>query len=259
MATIAYGHRIGIRVSEAGALERAAGCLPPGWKPAASPVVDCMYSLVVGGESANVRRFNILYRGSARLERSHDLDSVYEVLTGDLKLHVAAASPSRVFVHAGVVGWRGRAIVLPGRTYAGKSTLVAALVQAGATYYSDEYAVFDRRGRVHPFPSALSLRARPGDSPGSIPTLTPHLAVGRRPLPVALVALTHYQPGAQWRSHALTPGRALLAMMESTVPVRDRPEATLETLKEVVTRATVIQGVRGEVEGAVERILSHNA
>jgi hypothetical protein len=29
---------------------------------------------------------------------------------------------------------------------------VAELVRAGATYYSDEFAVLDSRGRVHPFP-----------------------------------------------------------------------------------------------------------
>ena len=43
-----------------------------------------------------------------------------------------------------IVTWgRGRAIVIPGRTFSGKSTLVAELVRAGATYYSDEYAVED--------------------------------------------------------------------------------------------------------------------
>lgn len=255
LATIAYGHRIGIRVTDADALERVKECLPPGWKPAARPEVDCMYSLVVGGAGPRVKRFNVLYLGTQRLARSHDLESVYEKLKEDLKLHVAASAPSRVFVHAGVVGWRGQAIVLPGRTYAGKSTLVAALVRAGATYYSDEYAVFDERGRVHPFAQPLSLRSRPGEPNGRVLTEPSELPVGKRPLPVRLVALTHYQPGARWRSHALSPGKALLALMESTVPVRHRPEATLKTLREIVTHAPVIKGVRGEVEEAVERLL----
>lgn len=256
VAAIAYGHRIGIRVSEAGALERVMACLPPGWKPAARPEVDCMYSLVVGGAGPKVRRFNLLYRATQRLARSHDLDEVYATLEEDLKLHVAAAAPSRVFLHAGVVGWRGRAIVLPGRSYAGKSTLVAALVRAGATYYSDEYAVFDGRGRVHPFARALKLRARPGESAARPSEEPSELLVGKRPLPVRLVALTHYQPGARWQSQVLSPGQALLALMESSVPVRHRPEATLKTLREIVTRAPVIKGVRGEVEEAVERLLS---
>ena len=253
MATITYGHRIGIRVSEPGALQRALACLPPGWKAAARPKVDCMYSLMVGGTRGKVRKFNLLYRGAERIARSHDLDSVYETLEEDLKLHVAAAAPSRVFLHAGVVGWRGEAIVLPGRTYAGKSTLVAALVRAGATYYSDEYAVFDHRGRVHPFGRALKLRPRPGEAVGKASEHA--LPVGTRPLPVRLVALTQYQPGAHWQSETLSPGQAVLALMESTVPVRQRPEATLKTLREIVTKAPVIRGVRGEVEEAVEQLL----
>lgn len=255
MAAITYGHRIGIRVSDESALERATACLPPGWKAAANPVVECMYSLVVGGASGRVKRFSLLYRGAERLARSHDLESVFGVLEEDLKLHVAASSPSRVFVHAGVVGWRGGAIVLPGRTFAGKSTLVDAMVRAGATYYSDEYAVFDARGRVHPFARALKLRAR-ADAPGAPTVEKAPASPGRRPLPVRLVALTHYQAGARWESQTLTPGQALLALMENTVPVRHRPEATLKTLREVVTHAPVIQGVRGEVEEAVARLLS---
>jgi hypothetical protein len=159
-----------------------------------------------------------------------------------------------VFVHAGVVGWQGGAIVLPGRSFAGKSTLVDALVRAGARYYSDEYAVLDERGRVHPFARALKLRARPGETRER--AAAPVLPAGTRPLPVRLVALTHYQAGARWRSQSLSAGQALLALMESTVPVRHRPEATLKTLREVVTRATVIKGVRGEVEEAVEKLLS---
>ena len=255
MAAIAYGHRIGIRVTDAAALERASACLPPGWKKAARPVVDCMYSLVVGAKAARVKRFSLLYRGAERLARTHDLGSVFETLEEDLKMHVAASAPARVFVHAGVVGWRGGAIVLPGRTYAGKSTLVDALVKAGATYYSDEFAVLDARGRVHPYARPLVLRPRAGEVAAVAASPSAETRAGKKPLPVRLVALTHYQPGARWQPRPLTPGRAVLALMESTVPVRTRPAATLEALREVVTHAPVIESARGEVEEAVERLL----
>jgi len=254
VAAISYGHRVGVRVSDPVALKRVAACMPPGWKRAARPEVQSLYSLVVGANGGKVKRFNILYRGAERIARTHDLDSVYETLQEDLKIHVAAAAPKRVFVHAGVVGWRGKAIVLPGRSFAGKSTLVAALVRAGATYYSDEYAVLDERGRVHPYARPLVLRARRGEEAARVVMLPPR-AAGKRPLPVGLVALTHYKADARWRSKELTPGQAMLALMENTVPVRHRPEAVLKTLREVVTRAPVIKGVRGEVEEAVEKLL----
>ncbi len=213
-----------------------------------------MYSLVVGDATGKVKKFHILYRGSERLARSHDFESVVATLEEDLKLHIAAFAEGRVFLHAGAVGWRGRAIILPGRTYAGKSTLVDALVRAGATYYSDEYAVLDERGRVHPYARPLKLRARRGEATAR--TAGQPASVGTRPLPVGLVALTRYEPGAEWQAQALSPGEALLALMESAVPVRNRPGATLQALKAVVTNAPVVRGVRGEVEQAVEAVLS---
>ena len=40
-----------------------------------------------------------------------------------------------------------------------------ALLRAGATYYSDEYALLDESGRVHPFARKLSLRQPDGARP----------------------------------------------------------------------------------------------
>ena len=45
---------------------------------------------------------------------------------------------------------------LPGSSFTGKTTLVAALVRAGATYYSDEYAVLDERRARASLPEPLS-------------------------------------------------------------------------------------------------------
>ena len=42
------------------------------------------------------------------------------------------------------------------------------LVRAGATYYSDEYAVFDSRGRVHPFAQQLAQRLGDGADEGEV-------------------------------------------------------------------------------------------
>ena len=157
----------------------------------------------------------------------------------------------RLFVHAGVVGWRGRAIVIPGASLSGKSSLVAALVRAGATYYSDysdEYAVFDARGRVHPFPTALSIR----DGTNGKPRRCAVEALGGRsgvaPLPVGLVVITTYRAGAAWRGRPLSPGRAMLELLRHTVPARRRPRSAIATLRTVAASATVLKGVRGEAE-----------
>src|SRR5439155_21927898 len=153
-----YGLRIGIRVNDPAVLAQLPDHLPPGWKPAQSPIVDRLYSLRVGGagHSATIRRFNMLYVGAGRLARTAEIDELFEPLENDLQMIVAEWARRRVFVHAGVVGWKGHAILIPGRSFSGKTTLTTALVRAGATYDSDEYAVLDDQGRVHPFPRSLS-------------------------------------------------------------------------------------------------------
>jgi len=155
-----YGVRIGIRSNEPAALDRVCRHLPSEWESTSLSIVDRVYSILIGGKGprANVRRLNLLYGDHVQLARSLDLDLVFETFESDLRLFVAELAKHRVFVHAGVVGWKGKAIVIPGRSYSGKSTLVAELVRAGATYYSDEYAVLDSRGRVHPFYKPLELR-----------------------------------------------------------------------------------------------------
>jgi hypothetical protein len=258
IAFVSHGLRIGVRVNEPALLPRILPLLPPGWRRSRSAVVEHLYSLRSGGpaRAANVRRFNMLYSGPARIGRTTDLDELWGTLESDLQLYVAQMATRKVFVHAGVVGWRGRAIVLPGTSMSGKSTLVAALVRAGATYYSDEYAVFDVQGRVHPYPRLLSLRGRDGEPARRCPPEVFGGRAGSRPLPVGLIAVTHYRPGARWRPRPLTPGPAALALLANTVPARSRPAAALATLQQVVTQATALKGWRGEAEAAVEAILN---
>ena len=132
----AYGTRVGVRVNQADVLERLEPLFPPGSKPARSRVVDRLYSLRVGSNrpssSSRICWYNLLYAKTQRISRTTDLDDLLQVLASDMRLFVAETSETRVFIHAGVVGWRGRAIVLPGKTFSGKSTLVAGLVKAGA-------------------------------------------------------------------------------------------------------------------------------
>src|SRR5262249_15179119 len=128
-----FGVRVGIRVSGSNCLDAVADCLPPGSTRVRLPYVDRLYSLVSSGpaQSARVRRFHVLYVDTLRIARTMDAEGVMTALESDLRLYIAEHARRRVFVHAGVVGWNGGAIVIPGSSLSGKSTLVAALVRAG--------------------------------------------------------------------------------------------------------------------------------
>lgn len=236
-----------MRVSEPSILEEVRARLPAGWRRHPSPLVDHLVSYVVGGESGRVRRLHLVYADARRLLRTSERHEALAVLESHLTQAVAEMAPDRLFVHAGVVGWNGKAIVIPGASHAGKSTLVAALLAAGATYYSDEYAVLDRQGRVHPFPRPLQLR----DARDVATSVGPEQLGGRRaraPLPVGLVAVARYDPGAHWRPARLTPGRALLELLANTIVARSHPSTAMATLSSVVSRALSFKGRRGEAE-----------
>ena len=258
LAFTTYGLRIGVRTNTPAVLDQLPAVFPPGWHRDGAPEVDRLYSLVVGGAGPrpSVRRYNVLYADAGRLARSMDLDAVLSSLEGDLRLYVAERARRRLFVHACVVGWQGRAIVIPGASHSGKSSLVAALVRAGATYYSDEYAVLDARGRVHPFSVPLSLRDGPHGEVRKCGAEALGGSPGVAPLRVGLVAITTYQPGARWHARPLSQGQAMLALLAHTVPARRRPRSALATLRKVVASAAIVKGVRGEAEQMCDALLS---
>ena len=194
---MAHGVRVGIRTNRPEVLEGLEQYFPLGWKPCRSRArAPSLFADRRWNRSRpNVRRFHLLYVDALRVVRTMELQDIFALLEYDLEVYVAEQARRRVFVHAGAVGWNGRAIILPGQTRSGKTTLVAALVRAGATYYSDEYAVIDTQGRVHPYPRPLMIRTETGELK-SVPIETLGGRAGRTPLPVGTVLLTRYQPGS---------------------------------------------------------------
>jgi hypothetical protein len=254
-----YGVRVGIRTNRPDMLDQLCELLPPGWKPSASPVVERIYSLLVSKRAPRpgLRRFHLLYGDSDVVDRTPDLDSICETFESNLQLHVAENARHRTFIHAGVVGWRGCAVVIPGRSFSGKTTLVRELVRAGATYYSDEYAVLDARGRVHPFPKPLGIRSEGGTKQTKQSAEALGGRTGVKPLPVGLILLSRYKPGATWRPRRLSAGAAALALIANAVPARRHPCRTLEALRRVVLGAQVLQGTRGEAAAIAGALLDH--
>src|SRR5436189_5388239 len=211
LAFDAYGLRIGVRVNRPEALECLSERLPPGWKPSSSKIVDRLFSLWLGRQRGSARGYHLRYAGTVRRARTLSLDEALDTLESDLRQTVAAFSRDRVFVLAGVVGWHGGAILIPGRSYSGKTSLVRELVRAGATYYSDEFAVLDARGRVHPFAKPLSIREGGETRRRSAEALGGMVATG--PLPIGLIALSTYREAARWRPVEISPGQGLLALI----------------------------------------------
>lgn len=190
------------------------------------------------------------------IAESREIQEALDTCAHELMLHVAANAPERVFVHAGVVAWHGRGLLLPGTSFAGKTTLVAELVRAGATYYSDEYALIDARGWVHPYPRPLAVRA-PG-SEKQTPTNVEVLGgvAGEEPLRVTHVVFSQYVPGAVWNPERISAGMAALEMLGHAVPLRRTPQRVMEALARMLDGATVLQSQRGEAQETARLLLA---
>jgi hypothetical protein len=255
---VCHGSRIGIRVNAPSLLKRIKEYLPPGWKVSSSHTVDTLYSIYTAadGNSFKLSRCDPLYARHVRIAQTVELDELLEMLETNLHSSVALCARRRIFVHAGVVGWRGRALVIPGRSMSGKTTLVVELVRIGATYYSDEFAVFDAHGCVHPYARPLMVREEAKTRQKRYLVETLGGSAGTRTLPVGLIVATAFKTGAEWRPRVLTPGQALLALMDNTVLARLRPETALKFLQPVALGATVFKGSRGEACQVAEWLLN---
>jgi hypothetical protein len=162
----------------------------------------------------------------------------------------------RLFAHAGVVGWQECAIIIPGRSGSGKTTLVAELVRAGATYYSDEFAVFDHNGYVYPYPKPLSLREVQGGHRIKLSAEELGGRIGTNPLPVAIVLATQYDEHARWQPQILSPGQAVLRLFENTIDARRRPQCAISIFARVVTNCLAISGPRPSSDQVVPSLLA---
>jgi hypothetical protein len=252
--------RVLLRASEAAGLALLRAALPRAARPARGRAteVDATYSLVLADPSLSgpSPRSHLLYRDQTRIARSRNLDVVRRAFGRDLSILIGGHARRRVFVHAGVVGFPNGAVMVPGNSLSGKTTLTRALVEAGGTYYSDEFAVLDPRGRVFPWAEPLSIRSAGAREPGEQRTAESlGFTCGRRSLPIRLVALTWHEAGGRFRPATLGPGPATLGVLEHTLSARRRPRASLQAITVGLAGARVLRGPRGEAAETAKLIV----
>jgi hypothetical protein len=157
-------------------------------------------------------------------------------------------------VHAGAVLLGEQALLLPGRTHAGKSSLVAELLRRGATYLSDEYALIDTEGLVHSYPRPLLLR---NGRPEQVPILPAecNASVGEVPVPVGWILSLQYLPGCTWSVAPISQSEALMVLLQNTPHILAESPDMVRVFEHAVAGATCFAGRRSEAAGSVDRIL----
>jgi hypothetical protein len=188
---------------------------------------------------------------------SSDLDFEFGLMMmqTQIRIFIGINAPDRIFVHAGAVAIRERAVIFPGRSFSGKTSLVAEFLRAGATYLSDEFAVLDSDGMVHPYLTRLSVRGE-GDERRDIDASTIGGPPAQASLPLGAVVVTSYRPGAEWLPAELSRGRASLALLDNTVAALERHTEALAVFRRLTDGPLLLAGERGEAEAVVSDLMS---
>lgn len=244
----AYGYRIRFEMELPEHQPIVRAVVLPDWIKVDEQTFDCLYR--VGGADDVL---HVTFQGD-EIINGYNYWSGEDALRRHCQLHLASYCSRYVFVHAGVVKTDLGLILIVGCTWSGKSQLVDSFLKYGSTYFSDEYALLDSNGMVHPFPRPVRVRTSPIHY-----RFTPAADLGWRPDQHAerprCIIFTHYKEGTEWEPRRLSTGEALLKLFESTVSASLTPERDLLTLKACLDHNPIcLHGPRGEAEALIERL-----
>ncbi|MCW5698394.1 MAG: hypothetical protein KIT00_00980 [Rhodospirillales bacterium] len=253
---------IGIRSDNTQVVDAVIQRLPSCWQQGEPQTFDAVFELTQNrGESGAgaVDAWTLSMDGKMLLCTA---DEALLLRSFENALHLAVSAYSRryVFVRAGVVRHGETVIVLPGKDGCGKTMLVSALLRAGASYFSDAFAVFDPNGLAHPYPVPLTVTATPDGDPESVAVSYQHHyqpppAPG--PCAIGLIATLDYRPGASWRVDASTPKEAAVALLSNSLFVGAAPERSLRAIAAACVGIDALKGERGDADDAARRLLAH--
>lgn len=250
-----YDVHIGVRSTQLQVLGKLKANLPYASEMSNCRAVDRLFSILpVSSEGETIRRFN-LYSDHLLIGQKLTLSDLRDLFESHATVAFAELSKKRLFVHAGVVAWQGKAILIPGKSHAGKSTLVRALVKHGADYFSDELAVFDEKGLVSAYPRPLLVRGRITSKQWPLNISTKNVAFDGKGIPVGLVVLTQYNKDARWQPRVVSSGNALLHLLENTHSAQRMPDRAIRVLKKVAIKARILTSDRGEADRVAQSLL----
>ena len=200
----------------------------------------------------NGENFNVLLDRAPAGSASALLDAVLAAVKA---LDDAVVRHMKMFraVHAGAVLINDKALLLPGSSHAGKSSLVAELLRMGATHFSDEYALIDREGRIHSYPRPLLLRDGSLTQSLVLPQEL-NAAFAARPAAIGWIFALHYIPAQAWDVQKVSQGEAVMLLLRNTPHEMVESPEMVDFFLRVAADATSYEGKRGEAADAASQI-----
>jgi hypothetical protein len=215
-----------------------------------------------------------LYVDGRRATQVVEPARILDHLTWHVNRQVIATRGDHLLIHAAAASLDGIGVVFPAAMEAGKTTLVAGLVQRGFSYLTDEAAAIDPIAlEVHPYPKPLSIDPgswsvladlEPPVDEATAPYLATQWQVGPEairpgatsgPVPAPLVVFPRYEPDATTRLEPLRRSEALVAMLGQTFRFHDDGPRALEVLGRFLERADCYRLVNGDLDEACQAVI----
>jgi hypothetical protein len=71
-----------------------------------------------------------------------------------------------------------------------------------------------------------------------------------------VIAVTRFSPGTRWAPVTEDPAHGAMALLENTIPARERPAAVLTVLRRAAAGARVLRGPRGDAAATAQALLA---
>lgn len=238
-------------------LERLPEILPTGFD--LSDAGEIEHLLVIEYAGKGVCR---LFQDGEQVFSSANVEDFLDFTASKIRLTVAEFAVGKVFLHAGVVGWMGKAVIFPASSFSGKTTLVAELIKNGAVYYSDEYAVLDENGLAYPFPKKLSMRGITDDyKQVECPAEAFGGRIGFEPLPVGMVLIARYEKDLKgtknFQPELLSSGQGMIEILANSISIRHNPQFVLKVLNKFINRVIIAKTQRGEAKEFARHLIKY--
>jgi hypothetical protein len=150
-----------------------------------------------------------LYRNGIRFAKEPLITGARALLLQELTRLAAPNRHLKAILHAGACGTPQAAVILAGPSFSGKSTLCAALMDAGFFCYSDDSACLTENFQVAGMPFALALRESPRFRPSNLAGQSATVP------PVALIFVNYQRDASECELHPLSAFDSFIELQKS--------------------------------------------
>lgn len=244
-----FGVKIGVRSNNLALFNKIKNnlseILPVEWSEIEETSVEHWVSIIKGEDKP---KEITVYKDEEFAGRNFSADVIYDLIVSKIRATIAEFASEYVFLHAGVVSRDGKAIIIPGKSRAGKTTLVLELIKRNCDYFSDEFAVIDKNGLVYPFPKKVSVRGIIDEHRQLDISVSEYGGkIGKKPVPAGYILITDYSEGKRTGNFKInSSGNGVMSAVSNSISVRQNPKFVLEVLSKIANQAIVLEAKRGE-------------